>query len=93
MTAAFVARFVELDIRGFAVELHILGKWTCKSTGPSLLKQDLLFIYLCLFLANQDRVLEVNMDQHQKFIVAGLEEEVLDITEEDIYKRECDPSN
>lgn len=39
---------------------------------------------MCLFLANHDRSFEVDMDNNQQLMVAWLEEQVSNITEENI---------
>ena len=41
--------------------------------------------YECFLLANHYRRLQVEVYNDQKFVVARLEEKVLDITEKDVY--------
>jgi hypothetical protein len=39
---------------------------------------------MSLLFAYDDRSFEMNMNDHQEFVIARLEEQVLDITEKDI---------
>ena len=41
---------------------------------------------LMLLLANHDRVAEVEVDQHDVFLFARLEEEVFDVREQHVYR-------
>ena len=40
--------------------------------------------HMRFFLANHDRCLEVNMNNHQQLVVARLEEQMSDIAEQDV---------
>ena len=48
------------------------------------------FGYLCFSFADHNWGLEVDVNDHQEFVIAWLEEQVLDVAEEDICgKLEC----
>lgn len=58
-----IASFVELDIGGLAVDLHVFG----------------------LLLSDHNGRFEMEVDNDEHFIIARLEEEVLDIVEQEIW--------
>ena len=47
---------------------------------------------MCLFLSNNDRRLQVNVDDDKQLVVTGLEEKVFDVTEENVYKEHLEPA-
>ena len=78
--ALAIASLIELNVRGFPVELDILLV-RYSELKDTRRKQN---TYMSLLLANHDRSLQVNVHNDKKFMVARLEEQVLDIAEQDI---------
>jgi hypothetical protein len=76
-----VARFIELNIRCLAVELHILSVLQYKTGRDSKTKGT----YVRLPFSDHHRRLQMYVNNHEQFVVAGLEEKMLDVAEKDIW--------
>jgi len=78
MFSLSISCFVKLDICCLAEELYILliMSATCVIRLPAT--------HQCLLLPNHDWCSEVQVDDDQQLVIARLEEEMLDVTEEDV---------
>jgi hypothetical protein len=76
-----ITGFVELNIRRFSVELYVLIVELLLATS----RRRNMGPYVSLFFAYHDWRFQMNVKDHEKFVITWLEEQVLDITEQYIF--------
>ena len=76
-----ITGFIELNIRRLSVELYVLIVALLLATS----KRRIIGPYVSLFFANHDWGFQMNVKDHEKFVIARLEEQVLDVTEQYIF--------